>query len=365
MRNRAMPDIQAIAVIVAVTLGLFLLPSLNAHAETETPAINDQTVTGKMYKFEKISDGVYFVTANGNAITGGNHQIFVNDNDVVLVDSGATPSAMRALLEDLNLITKKPVRVVINTHWHYDHINGNSVFGPEVEIIGQDYVRYSLQNLDLYAKEVTWKLGDWREQLESLRKRVEKENDPAQRKLLQDQVAAIESAMAEVKEIRPVPPTTTFASKMTLFRGQREIQLLFLGRGHTGGDTVVYLPKERIVCTGDLMESKTSSLSSGFFDEWITTLAALKKLDFDTVLPGHGTPFHGMALITGFQDYLTDVIAQVKKFREQGLTPEETAKKVDMTSHSKDFPQIQGPGIDVIGVKRIYDWMDSRNKAGE
>lgn len=365
MNTRMLSALKAIVVMAALTIGAFMLPSEYAHADSGTPIGSHETITGKMYKFDKISDGVYFVTAAGGAVTGGNHQIFVNENDVVLVDSGATPSAMRALLEDLNLITDKPVRVVINTHWHYDHINGNSVFGPGVEIIAHDYVRYSLENLDLYQKEVNWKLGDWREQVESLGNRVKKENDPAQRKSLEEQVAAIENAMAEVKEIKPVLPTTTFASKMTLFRGQREIQLLFLGRGHTGGDTVIYLPKERIVCTGDLMESKTSSLSSGFFDEWITTLTALKKLDFDVVLPGHGMPFRGTTLITGFQDYLTDVVSQVKKFRGQGLTPEETAKKVDMTSHSKDFPQIQGPGIDVIGVKRIYDWMDNRDKSGQ
>jgi len=200
--------------------------------------------------------------------------------------------------------------------------------------------------------------------VQSLRKQVEKEADPARRKVLENQIADIESAMAEVKEIKPVPPSTTFASRMTLFRGQREIQLLFLGRGHTGGDTVVFLPKERIVCTGDLMESKPASLSSGFFDEWITTLGVLKKLEFDTALPGHGDPFHGTALITAFQDYLSDVIAQVKKFREQGLTAEQTAQKVDLTSHRKDFPQIQGPGIDEVGAKRIYEWMDSRDASG-
>jgi len=58
---------------------------------------------------------------------------------------------------------------------------------------------------------------------------------------------------------------------------------------------------------------------------------------------------------------LSDIIAQVKKFRDQGLTAEQTAQKVDLTSHRKDFPQIQGPGIDEVGVKRIYDWMDSRD----
>jgi glyoxylase-like metal-dependent hydrolase (beta-lactamase superfamily II) len=211
-------------------------------------------------------------------------------------------------------------------------------------------VRNALLNLDVYPKEINWKLNDMREQVQSLRKQVDKRNDPAHRKALENQISDTDAAMAELKEIKPVPPSTTFASRLTLFRGQREIQLLFLGRGHTGGDAVVYLPKERIVCTGDLMESKPASLSSGFFDEWITTLDALKKLDFDAALPGHGTPFHGTALITAFQDYLTDVIAQVKKFREQGLTAEQTAQKVDLTSHRKDFPQIQGPGADVVGV---------------
>ena len=363
MRYRGMSELRAMAVILALSVGACVLPSVSARMETAAPLPEKQTVTGKMYKFDKITDGVYFARAAGGAITGGNHPIFINENDVVLVDSGTTPSAMRALLEDLNLITSKPVRWVINTHWHYDHVNGNSVFSPDVEIIGHEYVRNALLNLDVYPKEISWKLNDWREQVQSLRKQVEKEKDPAQRRALENQIADVEGTMAEVKEIKPVPPSTTFASRMILFRGQREIQLLFLGRGHTGGDTVVFLPKERIMCTGDLMESKPASLSSGFFDEWITTLDALKKLDFDTVLPGHGTPFHGTALITAFQDYLADVTAQVKKFREQGLTAEQTAQKVDLTSHRKDFPQLQGPGIDVVGVRRMYEWMDSRDKS--
>ena len=364
MRCRRLSELRAMAVILALSVGACVPSSLNARTESAAPASDKQSVTGKMYKFDKITDGVYFATAAGGVITGGNHPIFINENDVVLVDTGTTPSAMRALLEDLNLITNKPVRTVINTHWHYDHVDGNSVFGPGIEIIGHEYVRNALLNLDVYPKEISWKLNDWRAQVQSLRKQVEKEADPARRKALENQIADIASAMAEVKEIKPVPPSTTFASRMTLFRGQREIQLLFLGRGHTGGDTVVFLPKERIVCTGDLMESKPASLSSGFFDEWITTLGVLKKLEFDTALPGHGDPFHGTALITAFQDYLSDVIAQVKKFREQGLTAEQTAQKVDLTSHRKDFPQIQGPGIDEVGAKRIYEWMDSRDASG-
>jgi glyoxylase-like metal-dependent hydrolase (beta-lactamase superfamily II) len=98
---------------------------------------------------------------------------------------------------------------------------------------------------------------------------------------------------------------------MVLNRGGREIDLLFLGRGHTGGDTVVFLPKERIVCTGDLMESRLAYMGDAFFSEWITTLEELKKLDFAVDLPGHGVPFTNKSLITAYQAYLSDLINQV------------------------------------------------------
>src|SRR5258708_38635788 len=152
------------------------------------------------------------------------------------------------------------------------------------------------------------------------------------------------------------------SSTMRPVRGQREIQLLFLGRGHTQGDTVVFLPKERIVCTGDLMESRLAYMGDAMFDEWISTLETLKKLDFDTVLPGHGVPFHEKALITAYQSYLKDLMAQVAKLRAQGMTADQAAQKVDLTSHKADFPQITGPGADLRGVRRMYQWMDERSK---
>jgi glyoxylase-like metal-dependent hydrolase (beta-lactamase superfamily II) len=122
------------------------------------------------------------------------------------------------------------------------------------------------------------------------------------------------------------------------------------------------MPKERIVCPGDLMESRPAYMGDGLFDEWITTLDALKKLDFDIVLPGHGVPFHGKSLITAYQSYLQDLMAQVAKLRGQGVTADEAAQKVDLTSHKADFPQITAPGAEVRGVRRMYQWMDESKK---
>ena len=82
---------------------------------------------GKVYKFEKVADGVYYATGG----TGSNNVVIVNDQDVFLVDDGTTPAAARALLADIKLLTPKPVRQVVNTHFHYDHTAGNQAFGPD------------------------------------------------------------------------------------------------------------------------------------------------------------------------------------------------------------------------------------------
>jgi glyoxylase-like metal-dependent hydrolase (beta-lactamase superfamily II) len=150
---------------------------------------------------------------------------------------------------------------------------------------------------------------------------------------------------------------------MTLHKGSREIQLLFLGRGHTGGDTFVYLPKEKIVCTGDEEEgARVAYMGDAFFDEWIATLEELKKLDFTLALGGHGTPFRDKSIITAFQSYLRDIVDQVSKLRKQGVSADEAAKRVDLRAHAKDFSQIQGPGAEARGVRRIYAWLDEREK---
>ena len=197
-------------------------------------------------------------------------------------------------------------------------------------------------------------------------KQLAAEKDPSrkaalEKKLADTKIAAKEFA-GDIKAIKPTPPNVTYSDKLVLHRGGREIQLLFLGRGHTGGDTVVFLPKERIVATGDLMESRLAYMGSAFFDEWIKTLGALNRLDWAVTLPGHGSPFTSKGLVTAYQSYLTDVMAQVAKLRAQGVSADDAAKRVDLRSHAKDFPDIEGVGAEVRGIRRLYAWMDETGR---
>lgn len=316
------------------------------------------TVQGKVYKFEKVAEGVYYASGG----IGGNHPIVVGDRDVVLVDTGTTPATARDLLADLKLITDKPVRTVVNTHWHYDHTFGNSIFSPDVQIIATEYLRQAMLTFDVLHGEpyLTSQANRLRTLLASLPQQIVSEQDATKKADLQKQLSDAQSLAEQLKEVRVTPPNVTYASKMTLYQGAREIDLLFLGRGHTGGDTVVYLPREKIVCTGDLMETQIAYMGDSFPKEWVATLEAIKKLDFMLALPGHGRPFPDKSLITAFQGYLTDLMAQVSELRKQGVPPEQAAKRVDLTKYQKEFPQIQGPGADLRGVRRMYTWMDGK-----
>ena len=154
--------------------------------------------------------------------------------------------------------------------------------------------------------------------IDALRKQIAAEADAPRKATLERQLAVAQQGWEELKEITPTPPNVTYSRKKVVNLGGREVQLLFLGRGHTNGDTVIYLPKEKIVCTGDLMESQIAYMGDAQFDEWVTTLEALKKLDFETDLPGHGAPFRGKELITAFQGYLTDLMKQGAALRAAG-----------------------------------------------
>src|SRR5439155_1645869 len=148
----------------------------------------------------------------------------------------------------------------------------------------------------------------------------------------------------DLQEITPTAPNVTYKDKKVIDLGGREVQLLFLGRGHTNGDTVVYLPSEKIVCTGDLMELGPAYMGDGQFDEWIASLESLKKMDFEIVLPGHGTPCKdGKQRITAFQGYLRDAVKQTDQFRKQGLTAEQAAQKIDLSAYKEMFPATARP----------------------
>jgi cyclase len=353
-----------VAVVSAIVLSSPLVVSPAAQGRQGGAPSPYPVVSGKAYKFEKIAEGVYYATSTGALSTGSNNTLIVGDRDVMVVDTGTSPAAARAMVEDIKVITDKPVKWVVNTHFHYDHTDGNQVYAGHADIIGHEYVKYAIEKLDVLHREPykTSQLTNVPNRIEALKKQIADEKDATRKATLERQLAVAQQGWEDLKEIKPTPPNKTYKKSMDIKVGSHDVRLLFLGRGHTNGDTVVFLPKEKIVCTGDLMESAPAYMGDAQFDEWVTTLEALKKLDFDTVLPGHGTPFHDKGLITAFQGYLTDLTRQGTELKKQGVSAEDAAQRIDLTKYKTAFPSIQRPGADIRGVRRLYEWLDERAK---
>ena len=337
-----------------VVIGVMFVAAI--AAQQKPPAGTPHT--GKAFRFNKVKEGVYHAVGTGALAVVGNSSFIVNDNDVIVVDDHVSPAAAWVLLEEIKEVTNKPVTTVINTHFHFDHAHGNQIFEPNVQIIGHEFTRRMLLSnaigMPLYQNYLTGMPG----QIDALKKRVASETDAAAKAKLQTQLQVAENNLASQKELKPTPPNVTLSTQMTLYRGSREIQIRFLGRGHTAGDVVVYLPNEKVVMTGDFLTSGLSNMSDSFPEEWVASLDALKKLDFDTVLPGHGDAFTDKAKIDYFQAYLRDVWSEVSQLKKQGVSVEEAAKRADLTKH-KDHLPIQGPGVPPIAATRIYELLDA------
>ena len=315
-------------------------------------------VVSGAHRFEKVMDGIYYATATGTMNIGSNRAIIITDEEALVVESGITPAAGRALAADLKAVTTKPIRYVVDSHYHYDHAHGNQVFMQDAQVIGHDNTRKRMLGNVLEQYTYLNSVQPLPARVEALRQRIAQEKDPQQKTALERQVASSLAYLEQVKETKVTPPSVTFDRSMTIVRGGREMRVVYLGRGHTDTDVVVFLPKERIVCTGDLMESIPSYMGDSFPEDWIVTLEKLKALDFDTVMPGHGVVFKGKTKIEAFQKYLRDVITQVTALKKQGLSADAAAAKVDMTASSNEFATIRSVGIDPAAVRRIYQLAD-------
>jgi cyclase len=340
--------------LAALAAAAPMAAALPPGASTETP------VPGMTYDLSEVAPGVYCAMAHGVPYYVSNSVVIVGDDAVLLVDSGAGVREARMLRDAIRRVTPLPVRYVVDTHFHFDHAFGKGAF-PEALAIAHEATRAGLA-LGLRQPTVARNLAALPERVAGLRSRAEREGDAAKREALLGEAAALDAYRRELAAHRPDPPALTFSERLTLWLGSREVRILHLGRGHTAGDTVVYLPHERVVCTGDLFNGYIGYMGDAFVDEWADTLGRLAELDFDTVIAGHGEPFKGKDAIAPVQACLRDLWRQARSLRDAGVSPEDAAARIDLTAHGARFPRLAKPGFDRLAVARIYAVLDAREK---
>lgn len=312
-------------------------------------AVGARSQTSDLYeiKVEKVKEGIYLAYRPDplRPFVEGNVTIIVNERDVVLVDAGGSPQTARRTIAELKKLTPNPVRHVIYTHIHRDHRFGSQEYAkafPGVEFISHPATR------DIIAGSGQKFVADTVKRLESQGpsgeaevERLRRENRPGNEKVIAHlrryYERDIHTMLEDYREITNVAPTSTFERKLTLHRGARSIELLFLGKGDTPHDVVVYLPHDKVVCSGDMV---VHPIPYGFSEEpteWLKTLGKLSELDFDALIPGHGEVQTGKAYLRRLMSLLGSVQAQVGDGIRAGLEFEELRKRVDVAGFEDAF----------------------------
>ncbi len=312
----------------------------------------DWSTTTDTHRFMEVRNGIW-LTQTTAQVFNSNSLVIVNDEDVVVVDSHVTPARARALIAAIPAITDKPVTALINSHFHWDHAHGNQEFA-DIPIIGHEYTRMKMATAPLEEPTYVSGVSGNARTLERLAEQIEAAEDDEERGELEAYRSMFAAHAADFDEIDPLPPDVTMNEKMTLFRGGREIRIIFVGRAHTGGDIVVHFPQDRLVFTGDMLFGRPSFLGDGYVDEWPETLENLKALDFDLVVPGHGPPLADLSAIEKSQAYYRALWERTAEKHAAGVPAEEVSGTLDLSDTA--FPESQPSEV---AVRRMYSRMEN------
>ena len=284
-----------------------------------------------------IADGVFlFISPDQDPLeVDGNSIVVVNEHDVLVFDTNVLPSSARAVLAEIRKITNKPVRYVVNSHWHPDHWDGNEVYAkefPNVEIIASAETRRLMENtMNVYGKTLQAIIApankDMEEQLRTGKGSDGKPLAEKDRHDIEDTFRKEKTFMAEYEEMHPALPTLTYDNKITLYHGGREFRVMHFV-GNTAGDSAVYLPKEKILLAGDLLTAPVPFGADSHPRSWIESLKTLERLDVDVIIPGHGEAQRDKKYLQLVRESLESVTDQVHEALRRGMTLEETRKFV-------------------------------------
>ena len=317
-------------------------------------ALSVTCLADDLFDIKPVAEGVYAAIAKPAYKVNCNAAIIFLDDSVLVVDTHSKPSAARGLIEQIKKMTDKPVKYVVNTHFHWDHYQGNQAYPSSwpagVEIISSEATRASIEQRGI--PRVKHEIVTMPQEIEKMKADLEKTSDPKQKDEIKRNVAQAEDYLVELKSMQVTLPTLTFDRSLILHRKSRVVEILWLGKAHTDGDVFVYLPKEKVLVTGDALHGWTPFMGDSYPYDWITTLDAAEKLDFDQVIGGHGDVMQGKQKFELWKQYLGELLSQTAQAYAEGATEEQAEKRVSQVlivryadKFDPNFPQSVGSNV--------------------
>lgn len=310
--------------MVCLALAFFAVYGNRASAPAQGyvhPAPTKTEIAAGIYLFQTQSYGD--VGLDGNSIA------VISDDGVLVFDANGTTHAARAVIAEIRKITNKPVKYLVISHWHWDHWYGAEAYKeafPDVQIISQERERRIMlgPSQDFNRKFLDQDLPDY---VASLKRKLAEEEakSPASADLerLRARTAVDKFFLDQKKAVRHTVANVTYAERMNLYMGDREIELMNFGRAVTPGDTIAYLPHERIALVGDLIVNPVTFALGSYPTEWLKTLERLDGLDATLMVTGHGEPLRDKSLLHSTMEVMRILLRRASELKAKGLDADE------------------------------------------
>jgi cyclase len=317
-----------------------------AHAVHAAPSPLD-TVKTVRRSVTPLADGVYTIRHPDapDTFPQGNTTVIVGQREVLVVDSCYLPSSAREDIAQIKQWTSLPVRYLVNTHWHYDHTMGNTAYRDafaSLAIVAHAETRKQMAAYDPgYLERFPTRAETFQKLLDRGSDDSGKAYTDGEKTELRDAIKGVVPVGHEFHAVVPrvddMTPDVAFDHEMVVDLGQRRVVITFLGRGNTAGDAVVWLPAEKIVVAGDLLDHPVPYLGGGFPIELAATLKNLARLDATTIVPGHGDVLHDRAYLGNVIALIETVIAKVEREIDGGKRSKDLAEVKTNVTRSLDL----------------------------
>lgn len=290
--------------------------------------------SARLFDLEKVADGVYLAQARPQTMINANSAIFVGSKDVVVVDSHSKPSAAASLIRQIKSeITEKPVRYVINSHFHWDHTQGNHAYRvaeEKIDFIATGTTKQLMS--DLAVSRVKASLEEASAKVDQLRTRASASNSSAEKAFCVDQIGQLEAYRAELQNYSPELPTITFDQSYVIQDKAHDLHIAFHGPAHTAGDLTVFCPQKRAIATGDVIHGFLPFIADGFPKAWPGTVNAIGHNQFDHILPGHTSLQTGRVVMLSIRNYIEELTGKVEEGKNAGKSIAELQKTITVAS---------------------------------
>ena len=303
------------------------------------------------YRTQILADGIYLMAVPYDYLGFATSNIVLveQEDGVVVLDTGVLRGDGIRVVALVKSFTSKPVKAIVFTHWHNDHPQGASAVleaWPDARVIATEPTRQGIrgpatdQGIGAVAsKDAEAKLADQLSDIaQTLRQRAEAASDkPEDAARYLRMAREFEDRISDIPGTVLIEPTEVLEDELVIEDRERPVHLRFLGRANTAGDAVLWLPRQKIVATGDVVVAPSPFGFYSYPKDWIETLRKIKALEFELLVPGHGMPQDSTAYVDRLIWAIADIRHRVGQLASEGRSLEETREQVDFSDQLDAF----------------------------